>query len=491
MKLSMWMCVSAIQKQWSIESHINTGLPTISGFRSFVIGADLHGEYAYIGSPEQLGIHSTYTSVLAFGSDYVLVDTVPSVLVNFLLDYFDWMSTFDSKLREASQQDQPFQAITDLVNQLFHYPIIIVDNYFQVLGISGEMDGESWDYMKLHRVSPPGFIGRYIHEDRFLTYMTGHIPTIHTLPSYALWKASLRVNCFFDDSAMCRINVSLESTDVDKGFVQLIQHVGVIVEQIPTTRLHRFLLEDVVNDSSLFDSCGEIKPDDKLYIQLKTSVGDDPFYLCRFRMKGKSKHKELYYWMCGRLDAIFPGSQAFPYKEDIIMLVPSKEQQREKMIQLLPPLLDQTGFYGIVSNQCENLKYFREVYLQTSYPTESEGENSTLVFFDDYSSQLLIQEIAKQKDWNAWIHKGILRLAQYDRTHKSNYLKTLDCLISNHFILTNTASALFIHRNSLQYRLNRIEEIMGCNPLALEKRFYLTISCKLYMLSQGAPKGDS
>ena len=32
---------------------------------------------------------------------------------------------------------------------------------------------------------------------------------------------------------------------------------------------------------------------------------------------------------------------------------------------------------------------------------------------------------------------------------------------------------------------------MGCNPLALEKRFYLTISCKLYMLSQGAPKGGS
>ena len=29
---------------------------------------------------------------------------------------------------------------------------------------------------------------------------------------------------------------------------------------------------------------------------------------------------------------------------------------------------------------------------------------------------------------------------------------------------------------------------MGCNPLALEKRFYLTISCKLYMLSQGADK---
>lgn len=57
--------------------------------------------------------------------------------------------------------------------------------------------------------------------------------------------------------------------------------------------------------------------------------------------------------------------------------------------------------------------------------------------------------------------KNIGKLIDYDRLNGSELVHTIEVYFGNKFNLSRTAKDLLIHRNSLMYRLRRIEEIIG------------------------------
>ncbi|MBP2645611.1 MAG: sugar diacid utilization regulator [Firmicutes bacterium] len=66
-------------------------------------------------------------------------------------------------------------------------------------------------------------------------------------------------------------------------------------------------------------------------------------------------------------------------------------------------------------------------------------------------------------------------LATHDAQHKAELVKTLDYFIKNNGELQRTADALFIHRHTLKYRMQRIHEISKCNPYSYQDRFHLQL----------------
>lgn len=52
-------------------------------------------------------------------------------------------------------------------------------------------------------------------------------------------------------------------------------------------------------------------------------------------------------------------------------------------------------------------------------------------------------------------------LTHYDKNYKTHLVETLDVFISENGNLFRTAQRLYAHRNTIQYRLRKIEEISG------------------------------
>lgn len=60
-----------------------------------------------------------------------------------------------------------------------------------------------------------------------------------------------------------------------------------------------------------------------------------------------------------------------------------------------------------------------------------------------------------------YIHDNIIKLEKYDRINKTDLLNTLIVLVNNLGSRTKTSKELFLHRNTLPYRIKRIEQITG------------------------------
>ena len=72
-----------------------------------------------------------------------------------------------------------------------------------------------------------------------------------------------------------------------------------------------------------------------------------------------------------------------------------------------------------------------------------------------------------------WINKNILQpLKEYDSKYHYNLLGTLDAIFNTQ-TLEEAAKKLFIHINTIYYRIKKIEEITGKNLNVYTDRYLL------------------
>jgi sugar diacid utilization regulator len=88
---------------------------------------------------------------------------------------------------------------------------------------------------------------------------------------------------------------------------------------------------------------------------------------------------------------------------------------------------------------------------------------------------------------DSWIGKLIV----YDREHHSELLKTLFAYLNESGALEATAAKLYVHRNTLKYRLTRVEELTGWDLDDPEQRFHLNLACRAYEVWQALESSEA
>jgi PucR C-terminal helix-turn-helix domain/GGDEF-like domain len=71
------------------------------------------------------------------------------------------------------------------------------------------------------------------------------------------------------------------------------------------------------------------------------------------------------------------------------------------------------------------------------------------------------------------------RLEEYDLEHQANLVETLECWLEQFGDVAGTADLLHVHKNTLRYRLGRIEEVSGVNLTDAEERFELMLQFRI------------
>ncbi|WP_161974913.1 CdaR family transcriptional regulator [Bacillus timonensis] len=113
----------------------------------------------------------------------------------------------------------------------------------------------------------------------------------------------------------------------------------------------------------------------------------------------------------------------------------------------------------------EHLEQVRDVMKQLRLVLNQTKENK--INIRDYEIQLLLNEVDEDK------RKVVKNRIQKQLTPEQ--LQTLNMFFSHNLNVNATASAMFIHRNTLLYRLNKIYEITGYNP----RNFYDSMILKI------------
>ena len=135
---------------------------------------------------------------------------------------------------------------------------------------------------------------------------------------------------------------------------------------------------------------------------------------------------------------------------------------------------------GAVYPVCDylNLNHFYHQAYLTALLNEGDG-NGELLFVNDAALEPLYRFIARLPEGSAFIHPSLTEIKEYDRQNGTDYFATLQAYCENLCRKNDTAHSLHIHRNTLLYRLQKINELFEIDTSDNQTLEQLFISFKL------------
>ena len=92
------------------------------------------------------------------------------------------------------------------------------------------------------------------------------------------------------------------------------------------------------------------------------------------------------------------------------------------------------------------------------------GQSENIIMAEEHYKELILFGALETSDPRIFRMSGIERLADYDKEHGTEYLETLESYLLSAGQFTRAAKMLFVDRGTLKYRMNKIREIISCDP---------------------------
>lgn len=196
---------------------------------------------------------------------------------------------------------------------------------------------------------------------------------------------------------------------------------------------------------------------------------DDVYYLLTFDFPDVV-HSELE--LASYINLIhmqFPKSMIGLRNKQIIAVVRRKDydQSDQKQKEILKKFLIQYDLYCGISypfKDFENCRYFYEqsnfAALAASQPTEAAEVTERIIEYKNVQMKHKIGLMAKKDEVRKYCHPAILMLHNSPKKSDQVLVSCLKSYLTNGRSIAHSAQALQMHRNTLIYRLERLEEIL-------------------------------
>lgn len=213
--------------------------------------------------------------------------------------------------------------------------------------------------------------------------------------------------------------------------------------------------------------------------QLKTETHwqvDSDFRLATVRFAADEFENHLLHMRTmGMLMGNF-NSHAYSYKDTALVIFHEAESERDDFMVHLEKCASDLKRTIVISGRFSDFSELRSYYEQNLYvheQTEATQDLEPRVVSCDKAFRRLLADCCKNALPTCYAADV---LYEYDRSHKTNYCETLLAYLTSERNAVVTSETLFLHRNTLRNRLNKIDQIIGTDLNNVDERMHLIIS---------------
>lgn len=127
-------------------------------------------------------------------------------------------------------------------------------------------------------------------------------------------------------------------------------------------------------------------------------------------------------------------------------------------------LIEKWNLVAGVSQSFQSLDELRSHYLQADRMAETASilkNGKSLYTYDEYSIYHLMDIVPSGTNLKQFCHEKVIALEAYDIAHNTVLVPTLHVYLENFKSVSKTAELMFIHRNTVTYRINKCIELMN------------------------------
>ncbi|MBR3167715.1 MAG: helix-turn-helix domain-containing protein [Erysipelotrichaceae bacterium] len=165
----------------------------------------------------------------------------------------------------------------------------------------------------------------------------------------------------------------------------------------------------------------------------------------------------------------------------ILFNLPKETDIRDVIDEPLYALANKNHLVAGVSNPFSDLKETKKFYEQAKKAANvgTEYPQWTINYFSIIAPIEMFHVINRYDDLKAYIYPTVLDLLEYDRKNNSNLTTTLYVYLDNFGNTAKSAELLYIHKNTLLYRMQKIKEILHCELESGEEILRVMMSLRI------------
>ena len=396
---------------------------------------------------------------------------------NALASAKSWLDTLTSTLALCDSD----QEVVDRASLHTGTPMFYLDESYRILAITKSLDfagDEEWIHM-----SEKGFLSpknaRKMKDTGDLDLLApAHAPMIYRSKIYPF--PSIICNVWLDGTFVSRLNVLCVGGDITPLKVRACELITAHLERIQRRKGN--LSSGGPLQSMLIDLLHGIRlSEDLINDRLKSLPHLSGSLMQLFYADVKARNdRQLPSYYASLLKRLYPEEAFLPliYQDQLILLAYAVDEGGFNSLTVkLSHFFASHHLRCGVSNHFRRISDLRGYFEQASAALDSAAGEGLYFYRDIMLEQMLSHIRAEQAQF--LISPDILRLQEANTGYSFSLVDTLKAYLECNCNLIRTAERLFLHKNTLLYRLNHIRSIIRCDLNDADERLLLMLSFKL------------
>ena len=188
--------------------------------------------------------------------------------------------------------------------------------------------------------------------------------------------------------------------------------------------------------------------------------------------------------MCRYVESLLPDACAFPFKEDIVVFLNltrlgmDEEEAARKLTIFIRDSFLKAGYSRVMKGHWNLRRQYEQAMIAFRVGYEKKPD-LWIYRFNDLALPYILSQATRQLPGEMLCHEKLLELKEIDESQHTEYVKTLGAYLDNHLNAAQSAKALYIHRSTLLYRLEKIQAILDTRFEDPEDILYLMLSYRI------------
>jgi hypothetical protein len=480
----MWMIAARLEK-FEMKVEIKEGTCVLTRIRLLSDNLETDSGFLYItemGSSLIKRTNAVQTSVviIAHGYDILFIkNSSLDEIVNEIIKIYEFYNTWEAEVHSLTLNSGTIQDIVDLSEDVFRNPM-------SVSRLNGEVAAYSRSYRD--RTMPKHWEYVFEHDRLMLSegpmqLKDGQGRKVKQLSS----KPAIYFNDYGYSCLMADILISGELVavfyiesfmkEMTPGDVQLAEiMVNVLTDCISVIRgdgdiwSYTSILQDLID--------GRVVNKSKCEELTTFAASEGPWVLVLLVPIDSSDDRQIQGGVIAALREIKGISYALAYSDVTLCIVSqSFSESFASQVAQEMPIRWQTL---CLSLPFEDWYMIRGRYRLARKAADTAGEKK-ICDCSHAALEYMLSGVIDDEFGGEFLHPALEKLSKYDALHSTCFYDTLYEYLRNERNLQPTSSQLCIHKNSLLYRVKRIEKIIGSYLEDPEEREYILLS---YMVSK-------
>ncbi|MCD8248273.1 MAG: helix-turn-helix domain-containing protein [Lachnospiraceae bacterium] len=360
--------------------------------------------------------------------------------------------------------------------------LVIIDMSGKILASSSpfRLDNNLWQDGIQHGYCPPAFIEHIRETRRKKTAPPPKEPFVHLCEDEALYYLCNKI--IVNDDLFGYVFMIQKSPQFSQECRELLPLIGKTIAETTSGNAGRSGISSSLKDSVFLDILDGVSPRHAQSRILSASLVFPPCMRV-IAVRPLYFHGDSYLKMTlpSRLNQIFPDCYCVPYQKELILIATLDKHMAIPAERLgnLCTLCARDQLIAGISRYFYDASRLREYYLQATRScilAQRLDSKGNVFLYEDFTFFDMLEDMPRDKRLSAYCHPALALLREYDQQKQTHLYETLKTYTLSGFNQNETARQLFLHRNTMNYRRQRIEELTGLDLASAQTRFLLQYS---------------